>query len=155
MKQQRANYDDVIIIVNSIGAFLALSSLDEQLIDAAFLISPIVNMEKLICDMVHRANVSEKDLAEQSKIATDFGETLSRDYLCYVRQHAIKWKVPTYILYGERDYLSPFETVCEFAAEINAPLTVMENGEHWFRTDEQMRFLDNWILDICDGRISL
>ena len=22
----------------------------------------------------------------------------------------------------------------------------MENGEHWFHTDEQMKFLDNWIL---------
>jgi hypothetical protein len=22
---------------------------------------------------------------------------------------------------------------------------VMEEGEHWFHTDEQMRFLDNWI----------
>jgi len=27
-----------------------------------------------------------------------------------------------------------------------AELTVMEEGEHWFHTDEQMRFLDNWIM---------
>ena len=24
-------------------------------------------------------------------------------------------------------------------------LTVMEGGEHWFHTEEQMRFLDEWI----------
>ena len=26
-------------------------------------------------------------------------------------------------------------------------LTVMENGEHWFHTEEQMKFLDEWILN--------
>ena len=32
-----------------------------------------------------------------------------------------------------------------FARRIGASLTVMEDGEHWFHTDEQMRFLDGWI----------
>ena len=27
----------------------------------------------------------------------------------------------------------------------HAELTVMEDGEHWFHTGEQMRFLDDWI----------
>ena len=29
--------------------------------------------------------------------------------------------------------------------EVKATLTVMEGGEHWFHTEEQMAFLDNWI----------
>ena len=36
------------------------------------------------------------------------------------------------------------ETMTEFAKKIHANLTVMENGEHWFHTEEQMAFLDNW-----------
>ncbi len=28
-----------------------------------------------------------------------------------------------------------------FAKKHNARLTVMENGEHWFHTEEQMKFL--------------
>lgn len=27
----------------------------------------------------------------------------------------------------------------------NASLTVLDGGEHWFHTPEQMRFLDDWI----------
>ena len=50
-----------------------------------------------------------------------------------------------HILYGENDDLTPFETVCEFANQTGATLTVMKNGEHRFYTKEQMRFLDNWI----------
>ncbi|MCI7759501.1 MAG: alpha/beta hydrolase, partial [[Eubacterium] saphenum] len=37
------------------------------------------------------------------------------------------------------------ETVSEFAEKTGAILTVMNDGEHWFHTDEQMEFLDNWI----------
>lgn len=37
------------------------------------------------------------------------------------------------------------ETIAEFADRIGATLTVMENGEHWFHTKEQMDFLSDWI----------
>ena len=36
-------------------------------------------------------------------------------------------------------------TIRAFAGEHKAELTVMAHGEHWFHTDEQMRFLDDWI----------
>lgn len=28
---------------------------------------------------------------------------------------------------------------------MNASLTIMKNGEHWFHTGEQMDFLDRWL----------
>ena len=135
------------LIANSIGAYLVLSSLDETLVDNALFISPIVDMEKLICSMMQWSNVTERELAEKREIATDFGETLSWDYLCYVRQHPVQWRVPTRILYGERDTLTSIETVSSFAAQHRAELTVMPGGEHWFHTEEQMRFLDRWIAE--------
>ena len=45
-------YDEVILIANSIGAFFAMSTLAEKNISKALFISPIVNMEKLIADMM-------------------------------------------------------------------------------------------------------
>lgn len=60
-----ARYDSVILVANSIGAFLCLSSLSDKKIRKAFLISPIVDMEKLICDMMLWANVDESELAEK------------------------------------------------------------------------------------------
>jgi pimeloyl-ACP methyl ester carboxylesterase len=53
--------------------------------------------------------------------------------------------VPTHILYGSNDNLTSFKTIADFSNKHQATLTVMENGEHWFHTDEQMAFLDNWI----------
>ena len=45
----------------------------------------------------------------------------------------------------ENIILTSLETVRAFAEQHDAVLTVMENGEHWFHTAEQMRFLDDWI----------
>ena len=138
-------YDSVILIANSIGAFLSMNTLAEKNISKAMFISPIVNMERLITDMMMWSNVTEDELQSKKEISTEFGETLSWEYLCYVRKNPIKWSIPTCILYGGKDYLTSRETISEFADRIGANLTVMENGEHWFHTEEQMKVLDNWV----------
>ena len=53
--------------------------------------------------------------------------------------------MPTRILYGSKDDFVSLDTISDFAKTHNVPLTVMEGGEHWFHTEEQMAFLDNWI----------
>ena len=142
----KAEYDSITLIANSIGAFFSMNAGIDAIIRRAYFISPIVDMEKLILNMMSWANVTEKELKEKGVIKTSFGEDLSWDYLCYVREHPVCWTVPTRILYGSLDNLTSYETIAAFADDHDAALTVMENGEHWFHTDEQMRFLDNWII---------
>ncbi len=144
--EQRKRCENLVLVANSIGAFFSLSSLDETLIDKAYFISPVVDMEKLIVNMMSWANVSEQELAEKLEIPTDFGEILSWNYLCYVREHPVSWHIPTQILYGDQDNLTSLETISAFAQKIGAELTVMQGGEHWFHTEEQMQFLDAWVL---------
>ena len=141
----RGRYDQVILIANSIGAFFSMSAGIGGDIRNAYFISPIVNMEKLITDMMLWAGVTEQDLAERKIIPTDFGEDLSWEYLEYVRKHPLRWDALTSILYGSKDHLQSLETVTAFAQAHHADLTVMDGGEHWFHTQEQMAFLDNWI----------
>lgn len=138
-------HEDIWLIANSIGAFFSMNAEIDGLIQKAYFISPIVDMEKLIVDMMKWANVTEAELEARGVIHTEFGEDLSWDYLSYVRSHSIKWNVPTQILYGGNDQLTTLETMKEFAEKHHAGLTVMENGEHWFHTEEQMAFLDDWI----------
>lgn len=138
-------YDHIILIANSIGAFFSMNARVGNVIKKAYFISPIVNMEKLIIDMMMWANVSEQGLQEKQTIETEFGETLSWEYLSYVKNNPIHWEVPTDILYGSKDNLTSLETVTAFAKKHNAKLTVMEDGEHWFHTKEQMEFLDKWM----------
>lgn len=139
------SYDSVILIANSIGAYFAMLSLDEKNISQALFISPIVDMEKLIMDMMKWLNITEDELKSKKEVETEFGETLSWEYLSYVKNHPIRWGVPTSILYGEKDNLTFQETITKFAEQIGATLTIMKNGEHWFHTDEQLKFLDTWV----------
>lgn len=138
-------HDSVSIIACSIGAFFSLSSLADRKIENAYFISPIVNMEKLISDMIQWAGVTESDLRERGLIETDFGELLSWKYLCWVRENPVSWNIPTRILYGSKDNLQTIDTIRSFAEQTGADVTVMYGGEHWFHTRRQIEFLDNWL----------
>ena len=143
-----SKYNRISIIANSIGAYFTMISLFNKNIEKAFFISPIVDMEKLIIDMMILENITEEELYKKKEIKTSFGEILSWDYLTFVRKNPIEWNVPTYILYGEKDNLTSYETILNFTNKSKANLTIMRDGEHWFHTDEQIEFLNNWIKNL-------
>ena len=148
----KEEFESVILIANSIGAFFAMNAGIDAMLQRAYFISPIVDMERIIRDRMRRAEVSEEELRSKGVMRTDCGEELSWEYLSYVRRPVV-WTAPTAILCGSRDELTPLAAVIDFAKGHNAALTVMEGGEHWFHTEAQMRFLDEWILrDRTEGR---
>jgi hypothetical protein len=147
-KSIKDKYGEAFLIANSIGAYYSMIAGIDVFFEKAYLISPVTDMEKIIYGMMKAANVTEDELKEKGVIRTQGGADLSWEYLSYVRDNPIKWKVPSEILYGSNDELISFETVKEFAACHNARITVMDGGEHWFHTDEQMRFLDDWLRNL-------
>ena len=141
-------YEKIILIANSIGAYFAMNAGIDDEIFKAYFISPIVDIEKIIVGLMKKCNVTEDELQRKKIIPTDFGENLSWEYLSYVRAHPLKWNVPTKILYGSNDNITPYETLKKFAEENNFEVTIMTGGEHWFHTAEQINFLDNWIKNL-------
>ncbi|MDD5832654.1 MAG: alpha/beta hydrolase [Clostridiales bacterium] len=141
----KQEFDSITLIANSIGAFFSMNAFSREDIDRAYFISPIVDMCDLIGNMMLWANVTEKELQSKKEIETAFGETLSWEYLSYVRSHPVCWDVPTDILYGEKDGMTSLEVISGFADRHHASLTVMPEGEHWFHTKEQMDFLSEWL----------
>ena len=137
-------YESVRLIGYSLGAFLAMHAGIDTLLSKAYFISPVVDMESLILALMAQDGVTEEQLKKEGTIPGSFGLVHSWEYLCYVREHPVEWRVPTEILYAEFDNLTPYETIAAFAAAHGAGLDVMPGGEHWFHTDEQMRFLDDW-----------
>ena len=98
--EARRQYEHITLLANSIGAYFAMLALGDRASDRALFVSPVLDMERLILDMMAWAGVSEQALCERGEVPTDFGETLSWAYLCYVREHPIAWQVPTEILYA-------------------------------------------------------
>jgi pimeloyl-ACP methyl ester carboxylesterase len=141
----RRGHGRVLLIANSIGAYLAMCALSGVHIDRAFLISPVVDMEQLILGMMSREGISEEELRSRGEIVTESRDVLSWRYLCFARENPVGWSVPTAVLYGGRDWLTSREQISAFAERVGASLTVMEDGGHWFHTDKELRFLDEWL----------
>ena len=128
----------------SIGAWFAMQALQTQQPEKALLVSPIVDMEKLILDLMQQAGVTEEQLRAAGEIPTAFGETLSWPYLCWVREHPLHWKVPTQVLYADTDPLTGHTAMEQFRQQTGAHLTILEGGEHWFHTETQLAALQGW-----------
>ena len=142
----REQWNHVSLYANSIGAYFSLLAFRDVKLEKSLFVSPVLDMEKLIHDMMGWAGVSREQLQEAGEIPTAFGETLSWNYLTYAEEHPIiKWDSPTVILYAGQDHLTERETVDDFSQRFGCTVTVMENGEHWFHTEEQMAVLDAWL----------
>ena len=128
----------------SIGAWLAMQALQEDAPEKTLLVSPVVDMNALITNMMQGAAVTEEQLQAAGKIPTSFGETLSWPYLCWVREHPLQWHTPTQVLYGDKDALTSRAVMERFRRQSGAHLTILQGGEHWFHTEVQLAVLQSW-----------
>ena len=144
-QELQGRWKRIALRANSIGAWLAMLALAGKPVDTCLFVSPVVDMENLIQTMMTWAGVTEERLEREREIPTDFGQTLSWDYLKYVRQHPVHaLSAHTNILYGDQDNLVPQPVVECFARAEGAHLTVYPGGEHWFHTPEQMKVMGTW-----------
>ena len=148
MEYMKQHWTKIGLRATSIGAWFALQSFCGSEFERCLLVSPVLDMEKLIQNMMQWASVSEERLKAESLIPTNFGETLSWKYYEYAKTHPVmEWKCSTEILYPENDNMTSRETAQSFADKFCASLTVMKNGEHWFHTPEQLNVLNKWTED--------
>ncbi len=145
MEYIKCRWNHISLFANSIGAWFSMSSFGNENLEMCLFVSPVLDMKQLISKMMIWANVSEKRLEQERIISTSFGQTLSWDYWKYVLDNPIKnWEADTFILYGESDNLVDRNTVEQFSHQFGCTLTVMQDGEHWFHTEQQLAFMLEW-----------
>lgn len=137
---------DISLFACSMGAYFSMLSYKDEQINKCLFLSPVVNMKRIIDNMMMWFNVSEEDLKSKQEIKTPIGQTLYWDYYQYVKENPItKWDVNTEILYGLKDNLCEYDVLSEFVSRFKCNLETLENGEHYFHTDEQLNVLKDWI----------
>ena len=142
----QGGWKEIFLFANSLGAYFSLLAYTDYPFKSCLFLSPILNMERLIQNMLLWSHTGEQELEEKGLIPTEFGETLDWRYYTYVKEHPIKkWDVPTCILYPSADHLTERNVVDAFVSEFRADLVVFPNGEHWFHTEEQLAFLRQWL----------
>lgn len=128
----------------SIGAYFSMLACKDEKINQALFLSPVVDMKRIIQNMMRWFDVSEEKLEEQGEIATPV-KTLYWDYYQYVLQHPVEWHIPTALLYGEKDNLCELDYVRNFTEQVPADMTILPEGEHFFHTESQLQYFREWL----------
>jgi alpha-beta hydrolase superfamily lysophospholipase len=146
MRYAQSLSSNISLFACSMGAYFSLLAYSHETLQQSLFLSPVVNMEHIINNMMKWFNVSESRLKTEKEISTPIGQTLYWDYYCYVKEHPIvTWNKPTSILYGSEDNLCEFDVVSTFAKRFDCDLKIMEHGEHYFQTEEQLQFFRQWV----------
>lgn len=146
MRYAKTIAEEINLFACSMGAYFSILSFENEPIRRALFLSPVVNMSRIIDQMMAHFDVSEERLKEEKEIQTPIGQKLYWDYYCYVQEHPIvRWEVPTAILYGGKDTLCEYNVISSFAETFACELKVIEEGEHYFHTSEQLEFYKSWV----------
>jgi esterase/lipase len=145
MQYAKENWRRIAVRATSIGCYFSLLAFSGEALERCLFLSPLVDMERMIEQLMCRAGVSEERLAQEGQIATSWGQTLSWEYLCYVRRHRIeRWTAPTFILRAKGDEVIDEDTVVHFSRCFGCKLVITDGGEHWFHTPEELSVLRQW-----------
>lgn len=137
---------EINLFACSMGAYFSLLAYKEVTLQQSLFLSPVVDMSRIIDNMMTWFQISKEQLKAEQAIPTPAGQTLYWDYYCYVKENPIvSWASPTAILYGKEDNLCEFDIVSSFANKFDCALEVMERGEHYFHTSEQLNFFRQWL----------
>lgn len=142
----KPRFDSVSLMANSMGAYFSLLAYQNEVLRQAFFLSPVVDMEQVIQNMMKWCDISEQRLQAEQKIKTPTGQALYWDDYQYIKSSPItKWSVPTSILYGSRDEICVEETILAFARRFHCGVETAENSGHYFHTEKDLNRYRNWL----------
>ncbi len=151
----QSRWSEISLFACSMGAYFSLLAYRNAGLKKALFLSPVVDMERIIRNMMTWFSVTPERLEREQSIETPIGQTLYWDYFRYVLENPVDtWNVDTRILYGKKDILVEYDTICRFIERFQAKLELVEDGEHYFHTDEQLAVYVRWVEDQILGEIS-
>lgn len=146
MNYAKEHWKEVNLFACSMGAYFSLLAYKNDILRKALFLSPVVNMERIIENMMRWFNITPERLQKEMIIETPIGQKLYWDYFCYVKQHPINtWNVNTDIMYGAKDELCEFETINYFIKKYHCELEVVDEAEHYFHTEDQLNVFKYWL----------
>ncbi|RGY98725.1 alpha/beta hydrolase [Clostridium sp. AM58-1XD] len=146
MAYAKGNWNELSLFANSLGAYFSLLAYKEEQLKKAWFLSPVVDMQRMIENMMKWFHVTEERLESEQAVPTPAGQMLYWDYYCYVKEHPVEaWKAPTSILYGSRDDMCEIDTITKFTDAFSCSLKTLPEAGHYFHTPEQLAELEVWI----------
>ena len=119
----KQHYRSINVRSNSIGCWFSMLAFQQECLDKALFVSPILDMKTFIECAVHK----------------------EERYYEWVVSHPIeRWDTETFILRPRRDAVVAEKVYGSFLSQHPCQVEIVENGEHWFHTPEQLEILRQW-----------
>lgn len=139
-------WKEINLYACSLGAYFSLLAYKNIDIKKCLFQCPVLDMEKLIINMMKWFGIKEEQLKDEKVIVTPIGEMLYWDYFIYSKEHPVdEWEPETYILYPSKDSLTERNTVNDFVDTHKVHLTVLDGAEHYFTEYKYLEQLEDWL----------
>ncbi len=139
-------WKEVNLYACSLGAYFSLLAFKDIDISKSLFQCPLLNMERLVANMMKWFNITEEQLEVDKEIPTPIGETLYWDYWVYAKEHPVnEWKSKSFILYPSNDGLTERQVIDDFVKNNLVHLTVLEGAEHFFTEQEYLEQTELWL----------
>jgi len=146
MEYAKKRWKRLDIFANSLGTYFSLLAYKDEPLEAAWFLSPVVDMGRIIKNMMTGFHITKERLEEEGMIHTPIGQDMYWDDYCYEKEHPIsKWDVQTDILYGSEDTLCGRDAAFHFAEKFSCSLQITQGAEHYFHTPAQLRKFEKWL----------
>jgi|GEM_PF-684891 len=126
----RSQSTEVSLLANSIGAYFSLCDTPAGTFERAWMVSPLLDLEYYIRDIMAEYSVSDEQLEAQTVIDTPRG-VLERSYLRFVEEHPARLNAPSWMIRGDQDEMVPLNALSRFVGAPGVELVQVEGGQHF------------------------
>lgn len=126
----RSQSTEIGLLANSIGAYFSLCDTPAGTFERAWLVSPLLDLEYYIWDMMAEYSVTNEQLEAETEINTPRG-VLEWPYLRFVEKHPARLDIPSWIIRGDQDEVVPLGTLSRFVGAPGVELVQIEGGQHF------------------------
>ena len=126
----RSQSTEVSLLANSIGAYFSLCDTPPGTFERAWMVSPLLDLEYYIRDIMAEYSVTDEQLEAQTVIDTPRG-VLERSYLRFVEEHPARLNAPSWMIRGDQDEMVPLSALSRFVGAPGVELVQVEGGQHF------------------------
>ena len=126
----RSQSTEIGLLANSIGAYFSLCDTPAGTFERAWLVSPLLDLEYYIRDIMAEYSVTDEQLEAETEINTPRG-VLEWPYLRFVEKHPARLDIPSWIIRGDQDEMVPLGTLSRFVGAPGVELVQIEGGQHF------------------------
>lgn len=139
----RSQSTEVGLLASSIGAYFSLCDTPAGTFECAWLVSPLIDLEYYIRDVMAEYSVTDEQLEAETVINTPRA-VLEWPYLRFVEEHPAKLDIPSWTIRGDQDEMVPLDSLSRFVNAPGVELVQIEGGQHFLGQPPHLDMVITW-----------